>query len=361
MSSFNVFIETIDEINPIPGADQIELAKIRGYRAVVPVGQYKAGDHALYIPEAAVLPDSLIENLGLVGRLAGKDKNRVKAIRLRGVLSQGIVCRPSQLWDKYPGDVIRAFAHNQTDMADELGIVKWVPIVPAQMAGEVEPAPSIIPMIDIENVKKFPNVFEEGEEVVVTEKIHGTCTIFHFDVERDQFQVSSKGLAQKHLALKESDTNLYWRMAQQHNVEKYLRHLVGGRNKIRTITVYGETYGPGVQDLGYDAVAGHPAWRMFGVTTLKDDGEKVYFHPRSLPRLGGFFDWMSVPILYRGPYQHSVFEFMAEGDSEIADNIREGLVVTADPPRHSDVLDGPAVVKFISTRYLTRKDGSEYE
>ncbi|MGQ5640103.1 MULTISPECIES: hypothetical protein [unclassified Streptomyces] len=61
----------------------------------------------VHIPEQSVLPPGLIEELGLTGRLAGGGRraaggeaNRVKSVRLRGELSQGIVCRP-----RAPADV----------------------------------------------------------------------------------------------------------------------------------------------------------------------------------------------------------------------------------------------------------------
>ncbi len=50
----------------------------------------------MYVPEQAVLPEELVAELGLTGKLAGSAPNRVKAIRLRGELSRGVVCRPGR-------------------------------------------------------------------------------------------------------------------------------------------------------------------------------------------------------------------------------------------------------------------------
>ncbi len=90
MSSLSCDVVKLD-IEPHPDADALDLARIGDYRAVVAKGMFKSGDMAVYIPEASVLPGPVIEKLGLVGRLAGSNKNRVKAIKLRGVLSQGLV------------------------------------------------------------------------------------------------------------------------------------------------------------------------------------------------------------------------------------------------------------------------------
>ncbi len=99
----------------------------------------------MYIPEQSVLPDELIGELGLTGRLAGGAANRVKAVRLRGELSQGLVCRPKALAGV---DLTRAAAEG-TDFAERLGITKWVPPIPTTMDGEVEPAPDLLPWVDI--------------------------------------------------------------------------------------------------------------------------------------------------------------------------------------------------------------------
>ena len=91
MSTFEVKIVRIDSIEPISGADNIELAKIADYRSIIKKGQFKAGDLAVYIPESSVVPDWLLERMGLTGKLAGKKHNQVKAIKLRGCLSQGLL------------------------------------------------------------------------------------------------------------------------------------------------------------------------------------------------------------------------------------------------------------------------------
>ena len=78
-------------------------------------GVYKTGDLGVYIPEQAVLPEWVISRLGLEGRLAGKAQNRVKAIKLRGVLSQGLI---------YP--VEARYDVVETNTGRELGKIKDV-------------------------------------------------------------------------------------------------------------------------------------------------------------------------------------------------------------------------------------------
>jgi hypothetical protein len=168
MSDFAVTAEHL-QILPHPNADALELAVVGGYHAVVVKGAYKSGQYAIYIPEAAILPAPLIEELGLTGRLAGGNADRVKAIRLRGELSQGIVCLPVAL----AREDLLAAARVRTDFAARLGIRKYVPEVPASMSGRVEAAPDLLPWIEIENIKRYPGMFRPGEPVTASEKIHG--------------------------------------------------------------------------------------------------------------------------------------------------------------------------------------------
>src|SRR6478672_11878081 len=125
MSTLRVTAEPLT-IHVHPNADALELAQVGLYRAVVAKGAFRTGDHAIYIPEQSVLPPELIEEIGLTGRLAGPAKDRVKAIRLRGELSQGIVCLPKAL---NGADLAAAHASGE-DFAERLGVTKWVPPVP---------------------------------------------------------------------------------------------------------------------------------------------------------------------------------------------------------------------------------------
>ena len=93
-----------------------------------------------------------------------KRRNRVKALRLRGTLSQGLVYSHT---DKL-GELVEG-----ADYTEQLGIEKYVPPVPTEMSGKVEHAPELRSYTDIENIKNFPGVLTPGEEVACAEKIHG--------------------------------------------------------------------------------------------------------------------------------------------------------------------------------------------
>ena len=130
MSQFAVTVTRIVRVHPHPGADRLELAQVGDYRCVVGKGIYHDGDLIAYIPVASILPDVVLEKVGLKGStlLAGKEHNRVKEVRLRGELSEG-VCYPVG-----PGWV------EGQDVAEILGIVKHCPPIPAHLDRQGNPA-----------------------------------------------------------------------------------------------------------------------------------------------------------------------------------------------------------------------------
>lgn len=360
MSTLRVTAERLT-IHTHPNADALELAQVGLYRAVVAKGQYRDGDWAVYIPEQSVLPEALIDELGLTGRLAGADKNRVKAIRLRGEISQGIVCRPRAL----DGTDLAAAHADARDFAADLGIVKWVPPIPVHMSGDVVAAPELLPWVDIENIKRYPDLFAAGEEVVATEKIHGTACLYTLTPEGDF--VSSKGFGAKSLALARSERNLYWRAVLGHRVPEAAAKLAAIFGAER-VGIFGEVYGQGVQDLAYGAKgsAELPGYAVFDVSLSDASGAVRWIDAVELADvLAGLSVRLPVvPRLYAGPYDEAALIALAEGRETVsgsAAHLREGLVVRPARERRSDVTGTRAIGKLVSDGYLTRKGGTEYE
>lgn len=354
MSTLRVTAEVLT-VHEHPNADALELAQVGLYRAVVAKGAFRSGEAALYIPEQAVLPDELIEELGLTGRLAGGAANRVRAVRLRGELSQGIACRPEAL----DGVDLAAAAVRGTDFAERLGITKWVPPIPPTMNGEVEQAPELLPWVDIENIQRYPDVFAPGEPVVLTEKLHGSACLLTYVADEGRVHVSSKGFGARSLALREDPRNLYWRAVRAHGVPEAAARLAE-RLGARRIGVFGEVYGAGVQDLTYGADGRRETlgYAVFDVSA----------------EIGGSVRWLDtgvldgelpvVPRLYEGPYDIDRVLSVASGRETVSGrglHLREGVVIRPATERYSAVTGGRAIAKAVSPAYLTRKGGTEYE
>ncbi|MFI5821665.1 RNA ligase (ATP) [Streptomyces rishiriensis] len=355
MSTLRVTAEVLT-VHEHPDADALELAQVGLYRAVVAKGAYRTGEAALYIPEQSVLPAALIEELGLTGRLAGSGADRVKAVRLRGELSQGIVCRPEALAGV---DLARAAAEG-TDFAERLGIVKWVPPIPPTMNGDVEAAPDLLPWVDIENIQRYPGIFEAGEPVVVTEKLHGSACLLTYVAGQERVYVSSKGFGAKSLALTEDPRNLYWRAVRGHGVPEAAARLAG-RLGARRVGVFGEVYGAGVQDLTYGA-DGRRATLGYAVFDVCADIDGTVRWLDAAQLLEG--ELPLVPRLFEGPYDSERILEIATGRETVTGrglHLREGVVIRSAVERHSPVTGGRAIAKAVSGAYLTRKGGTEYE
>jgi RNA ligase (TIGR02306 family) len=358
MSTLRVTAERLT-IHPHDNADALELAQVGLYRAIVAKGQFRTGDWALYIPEGAVLPDELIAELGLVGKLTGAEKNRVKAVRLRGELSQGIVCLP-----KAVNGIDLAEANTEGhDFASGLGVTKWVPPVPVHMSGDVVPAPDLIPWIEIEDIKRYPAMFEPGEPVVATEKIHGSACLF--SLVGDETFVSSKGFGSRRLALVHSPKNLYWRAIESHDVPAASRRIAEFLGAVR-VGVFGEVFGRGVQDLSYgaNATGEQLGYAVFDVAVAGPDGAVRWLDPAELDDILAKTGLPAVPRLYEGPYSERVLIELASGRETVSgtfSHLREGLVVRPAIGRYSPITGSRTIAKFISPTYLTRKGGTEYE
>ena len=359
MASFTVQVVPV-AIEPHTNADALELARVGGYRSVVRKGQFVDGDLVAYIPEQAIVPDALLEELGLVGRLAGAQKNRVKAIQLRGVLSQGI-CVPA-----------RAGWVAGQDVTAELGITKYEPPVPTTMSGSVYAAGLDRTLrYDIENYKRFPDTLREGEDVVFTEKIHGTwaqlgvvpAALAH--PEHGQLVVASKGFASRGLAFvpdaEDNRDNLYLRVARHLDIVARVEAAFGPDT---ALFVLGEVFGRGVQDLAYGASAGADDTLGFRVFDIYRGipGEGGYLSDAELDAAVAALGLERVPVLYRGPFSTAVLDAHTTGRESVSGegiHLREGVVVRPCVERWEQQL-GRVQLKSVSADYLLRKGGTEF-
>lgn len=375
MSTFEAKVYKLT-IEPHNNADTLELAVIGDYRSVVRKDQFKTGDLGVYIPEGAIVPEPVLYQLGLLGKLAGPNKDRVKTQRLRGVVSQGLVLQC--LADNHPRDthyIMYTDSESGVEdyltvkegdvVTDFLGITKYEPPIPTNMSGEVFNAHGYTLKYDIENIKKFPHAIPEGEMVLITEKLHGTWTCFGYHPDIEHPIVTSKGLSAQGLAFKFNEVNannLYIRSlnstvdANGNNVIARLQ-----REVIEGLPFYilGETYGKGVQDLHYGLTKPH--FRAFDIYVGKP-GEGRYLCGNEFIAACHKIGLETVPVLYCGAYHKALVTELTDGkDNVTGTHMREGVVIRGllDDKYTSDL--GRVIVKSVSEAYLLRKgDATEY-
>jgi RNA ligase (TIGR02306 family) len=386
MSAFKVPIKQIRAIEPHPNADALEIAVIDGYRSVVKKGQFRAGDMVAYLPEGSVLPQWLLRHLSLwdeekgCGKLAGKEGNRIKAVKLRGELSQGI-CYPLRKEELASGTVwwIDSFKNwvwksaridDMHDAAEFLGVTKYEPPVPACMAGEVFSVdPAFTLDFDVESWQSYPDILKEGEEVVITEQIHGTFTgisvLRYEDAHPEAFGevnnilLFSKGLGAKGLVFKNNErnrNNVYVRATRE--VIQRIDELQRGKSPspLAQTFILGETYGPGVQDLTYGTELG---FRIFAVCQ-GTRGNLTWLDWPRVEEIAEMLGIFTVPVLGKLPFSVAIMKRLASGMTAIGGHhICEGVVVTPIPER-TDPTIGRVSLKYVSPDYLTRKGGTEF-
>ena len=342
MSEFSCPVVQIDDVFEHPNAERLDIARVSGFTVVVGKGEYKKGDLAIYAPPNAIIPLDILDLMGLTGKLAGPDKNRVKPMRLRGILSEGILIKPPFLLEE---KIIG------WDFSRQLGIVKYEPPIPPHMQGELMPASGLVIPYDVENIKKYPDPYPDNCYVYVTEKIHGTFCQIGFNnrlIGNADFYnggyVASKGLGAKGFIFKNSENNkdnLYVRVARP--IIDRLRNF--GSN----IIVLGEIYGNKVQDLQYDLPSGKVDFRVFGAYIEVNQGVFNRLTFADTEHIAKILCLNMVPVIAAGLWRNlkdRIYE-LASGQSYIATHIREGAVI-----HPKDLSFSP--LKVVSEAYLFR-------
>lgn len=252
MSEFKCEVVRVS-VEPHPNGDSIELARVGDYLSVVKKGQFQTGDLVVYIPEQAILPEWLLKEMGFwdnlneKGKLHGSAGNRVRAMRLRGVVSQGLVYHTSPMSETevmvdsmpHEGNSGMGIVAIGGDAADCMGITKYEPPMPSHMQGRqlsvrLGESLAVTHGYDFENLKKTPTLFDDGEEVVITEKIHGTLmsvSVVPAELANEKFYkgrvvLTSKGMGARGFILDHDDeTNIYAQTAKKYGLTRCLRFL----------------------------------------------------------------------------------------------------------------------------------------
>lgn len=338
-------IREISEIRSIPDADAIECAVVDGWTVVVKRNEFKPKDLVVYFEIDSWIPHAIAPFLSRgkePGEFEGVRGERLRTVRLRGQLSQGLVIRYSE----FP-DVIEAFHKTRLydpterwfDVTEILGIKKWEAPIPAQLSGQVRGAfPSSIPKTDQERIQNLVDQLDEWKQREyhweVTEKLDGTSmTVF---LERD----SRFGVCGRNWELTETEENSLWRAARKLELESKLR------STERALAVQGELIGEGIQGNPYKLKGQH-----FWVYDIYDIRETRYLNAMERAQLVDSWGINHVPVMQMlSQLEGDVDSLLksAEGKSQLNEAAeREGLVFKC--------LEAPHVsFKCISNKFLLK-------
>lgn len=213
-----------------PNSDKMLIGKVGPFQVcVAKSNEYVDGTIVVFAPERAELPDSLKINYtnsetGL-SYLIGPKSNRVKAIRLRGELSEGVTIPVEWVLENFPQFKTVDDIPLDVDLSSLFGITKYEPPIPQDMAGIVANFDGFFDTEfvkhDVEQFRLYSKEFVVGEPVILTEKIHGT-SINILKNKAGNFAVTSKGYGVKGQVIEESNSNLYWRAFKNTNLSDAL-------------------------------------------------------------------------------------------------------------------------------------------
>ncbi len=333
MSSLIVEVCCIDEIVTHPAADKLDILTVKGWNIVEKKGRFSKGQLCVFFPVDSILSVELSDRLNCTQYLS---KQRVKAARLRGFVSCGLVFENEGNWPI--GE----------DVTEHYGIQKYEPPEPGNNGGmggqNIREIGPFHHYTNIENWNNFPGVLIEDEEVVVTEKIHGTN--WRAGLVDNEFFVGS------HHRTKALDEKIvYWEAALRYNVEQVMKERLP---QARCWVLFGEVFGR-VQDIRY-GLGANIELRVFDIT--KDGTYLDYDEFESLMKK---LELPMVPLIYRGPYNAKLLAQLAEGQAFMGEHMKEGIVVRPAMERWHSKLHR-VILKKINPAYLVRKGNTtEYQ
>lgn len=384
------YVARIGKIEPIENADKIEVATVDGWRVVVAkVDNFQVGDQCVYIEIDSKVPDDNPKFAFLKDR-----KYKVKTIKLRGQISQGLIM---------PMSILPQGVYEDHQPVDELLGIKKIeeqkPIVNKSNEDRLKNAhPSLmkkkwfkrmmryawfrklvfkflipkkkptsfpkgifegVAVTDEERCENMPWVLQDKSPFVVTLKIDGTSTTVVLDrrKRKEDLWVCSRNVRQTDINAKnyhsvEGDTNVYWQVVNKYNIVEFLRAMCE-RFDLQWAAIQGET--AGVSE-GGAKIQGDPhkfgELRFFGFNLVFDGrGRLESTEGAALCKEYGI-DW--VPIVDTNfilPDTMEEFKAQATGPCEAqgAKGLREGYV-------YRKVGDPTFSFKNVSREYLLKND-----
>lgn len=352
-------IRKIKDIQPIEGADAIVVAVIDGWKVVVKKDTFNVGDTCVYFEIDTFLRDGVPMWQFLVDKSSrnfeGQRGHVLRTVTLRGQISQGLVLPVDDAVAMFTdsqfdeGQELSEVFYLGADVTDILGVKKWEPEIPAELAGQVEgPFPRFIRKTDQERCQNIPDeIFSThaGASYEVSIKLDGTsCTIYYND---GRLGVCGRNWEYK---LNEANAgNALIRAMYENALDVSLPKL--GRN----LAVQGEVMGPGIQNNREKLKAS-----KFFVFDIYDIDAKRYLTPEE--RMGVFAQLQAdCPNLSHVPIEYDNVTLAELGIGDV-----DQLITAADGPslvnqvregRVYKKVGGGFSFKTISNKYLKEVKG----
>lgn len=247
-------LRTIESITPIENSDHLAVAKMKnlGWEVVVAKSEYAVGDRVIYFEIDSALPIlSPFEFLRSRCYKAFKSGDKVvfecyrlKTIKLRGIISQGLVIHAGKL------DICAEIYDDGEDFTTSLLVEHYDEVNerynPLRLGGADSAGsfPSFVPKTDEERIQNLVDYFETKKDVYyeVTEKADGSSMTVIFDRQNfpdDPFQICSRNLR-----LKKNTDSKWMAPLLELGLEQKMAAYCDHHNV--SLAIQGELVGPGI-------------------------------------------------------------------------------------------------------------------
>ena len=341
-------IQRIWKIEPIEGADRIELAHVLGWQCVVNKGQFQPMDIAVYFEIDSFLPirdefefmrSSSYKKTDIMG-----EGFRLRTMRFRGQISQGLLLPISQFPE------IPKNADVGDDVTELLGVRKWEIEERATTGGTViGTLPYDIPHTDETRVQEEPELIQAfaGLEYYISTKMDGSS--HSIGIDENGFHVTGHNYEYK-----DDGSSSFYKLVKareyQAKMEDYMKVLC-----MKTLTIQGELCAPRIQQNRLRLAK--PEWYVF---TIRENGKRVGL--KRMLQICEALDITPVPIEEVDtdlPSKYPTVEaLLSRADGEYPNGgKKEGIVIRPTEPVFCPLISASLSMKVVSNKYLLKNDG----
>ena len=340
-------IQRIWKIEPIDGADRIELAHVLGWQCVVNKGQFQEMDLAVYFevdsflpvaPEFVFLRASSYRKTDIMG-----EGFRLRTMKFRGQISQGLLI-PVKVFPVIPDDVELG-----TDVTELLGVKKWEIEERITTGGTmIGTLPYDIPHTDETRVQAEPGLIQEfaGLEYYISTKMDGSSHSVCID--ENGFHVTGHNYEYK-----DDGNSPFYELVKSTDLRAKMEAFAVDHN-LSSFTIQGELCAPGIQKNRLKLTK--PAWYVF---TVRENGKRVSLN--RMLEVCATLGLENVPIEEVGtdlPAKYPTVEALlerADGNYPKGGK-KEGIVIRPTEPVYCELISAALSMKVVSNKYLLKNE-----
>ena len=340
-------VQRIWKIEPIEGADRIELAHVLGWQCVVNKGQFQEMDPAVYFevdsflpiaPEYEFLRATSYRKTDIMG-----EGFRLRTMKFRGQISQGLLL-PVSSFPAIPTD-----AEVGTDVTELLGVKKWEIEERITTGGTmIGTLPYDIPHTDETRVQAEPELIQAfaGLPYYISTKMDGSS--HSVGIDENGFHVTGHNYEYK-----DDGKSPFYELVKSMGLQEKME-VFAADNKLSVFTIQGELCAPGIQKNRLKLTK--PSWYVF---TIRENGKRV-----GLSRMLEICEKLqleSVPIEEIGtdlPAKYPTVEALlkrADGNYPRGGK-KEGIVIRPTEPVYCELISGALSMKVVSNKYLLKSE-----